>query len=165
MYFVDCGDADDEIFLLAQKINDGEKEGETDDLAAEMKLFKARTADLPLGSFRDAKMLYKPDGNYFIEDMDVCKDCVLLYERSTADGKQRISICGRDGAASTCVISLPEQINECAKISPGLNACYGSTKFRFYVESPFHPPTALDYDIDLGTYCGDCPGEMNDYFF
>ena len=165
LYFVDCGDAEDDIFLLAHKMNDCEKEVETDDLGAEMKLFATRTADLPLGSFRDAKMLYKPDGNYFIEDMDAFSDRVLLYERSTANGKQRISICGRDGTASTCVISLPEQINEFAKISPGLNACYGSTKFRFYVESPLHSPTALDYDFELDTYCGGRPGESTkDYF-
>jgi oligopeptidase B len=62
---------------------------------------------------------------------------------------------------------LPEEINECAKISPGLNACYGSTNFRFYVESPLHPSTALDYDFELDAYYGGRPGETwatKDYF-
>eukprot|EP00563_Minutocellus_polymorphus_P008357 CAMPEP_0181027084 /NCGR_PEP_ID=MMETSP1070-20121207/3981_1 /TAXON_ID=265543 /ORGANISM="Minutocellus polymorphus, Strain NH13" /LENGTH=725 /DNA_ID=CAMNT_0023104313 /DNA_START=174 /DNA_END=2355 /DNA_ORIENTATION=+ len=153
MYFVDCGDADDEIFLLAHKTNNDEEKVESDCLGEEMKLFTARSTDLPLGSFRDAKMLYKPDENHSIQDIDVFSGFVLLYETSTQDGKQRISICREDGAASTCTVSLPEQIHECVQISLGQNGFFNSSSFRFYVESPLRPPTPLEYDVEMGTYC------------
>ena len=80
-------------------------------------------------------------------------------------GNNPISVQSMTNTLTTDTKATIKQINEFAKISPGLNACYGSTKFRFYVESPLHSPTALDYDFELDTYCGGRPGESTkDYF-
>ena len=166
MYFVDCGNADDEIYILAHRVNidKNDKDNlETDGLGEEMRLFAASSTDFPLCSFQNAKAFYEPDDNHFIEDMDVFKEFVVLYERSTHDGKQRISICaiGDDGP-SAGLVSLPWQ--SAIQISPGQNACFESSSFRFYVESPLHPPTPLEYDVKSGAYCNQC-NELNSLDF
>ena len=160
MYFVDCGYADDEIYILAHRTCDDQSSFSTDGLEEEMSLFSASSSDLPLSSLQNSNLLYKPDDKHFIEDMDIFfKDfVVLLYERSTQDGTQRMSICGRDGILPlSSTVPLPEgMIAGGLQISPGQNALFDSSEIHFYVESPLHSPTLLEYDIKSGTYSGHC---------
>ena len=158
MYFVDCGNADDEIYILAHRMSfdlEDQDSVKTDGLGKEMRLLAASSADLPLSSFQNAKTLYKRKDNHVIEDMDVFKEFIVLHERSTQDGKQRIAICELGGCdPSADVVPLPEQST--IQISPGHNARFESSSFRFYVESPLHPPTPMEYDVKSGAYCDQC---------
>ena len=160
MYFVDCGNADGEIYILAHRMNVDQNDQDnvkTDGLREELILFTASSADLPLDSFQNAKTLYKPKDNHFVEDIDVFKEFVVLYERSTQDGTHRISVCGLgDDVPHTGVVPLLEK--SAIQISPGQNACFESSSFRFNVESPLHPPTALEYGVESGAYCDQCNG-------
>ena len=67
MYFVDCGNADDEIYILAHRMSfdlDDQDSVKIDGLGKEMSLLAASSADLPLSSFQNAKTLYKPEDNH-----------------------------------------------------------------------------------------------------
>jgi len=147
LYHIDVGVKDD-VFLLAHAAEPLHKSG----LSEEMALFETSLSAFPLNtSF--GKQCAGADDEYIIADMDVFKDFVALYERSTVDGRHRIRLQMRTTTShgeEDAIIPLPPGSGDCAVLSTGGNMCYTSTSLRFRVESPCSPGRTFSYDTKTG---------------
>lgn len=123
-----------------------------------------------------------PNADAFdIEDIDVFKDFVALFERSLISGDQRIRIVQRNGCSvsSSNTPSLHLSTPEVAEhyydsiysppggsvVQAGSNQYYESETLRFSLSSPFEKETALDLDLSTCVPRTIDQGVMNDHNF
>ena len=164
-YHVDVGTTDD-VILLASIENDENTSG----VYSELSLVETSMQDLPLPNTREDlvqridkhKMLQQVQqeeeqiqDRHIINDMDLFKKYLVLYERSTVDGRQRIRVLNRidDGgdtlSSISTILPLSDEMNtNCSKISPAGNMYYNSKSFQFTIESPIQPPSLYHYDFE-----------------
>lgn len=154
LYYVECGNSSDDIFILAHFMNGGlNTSGGRSSLGEEMTLFQTRVQDLPLENFCSCRVLATSDHSHFIEEMDLFDAYIVLYERSVDDGIQRIRILNRkstDLDEVSSLVPLFQELNDCVTVTPGGNAWYESTCLAFSVETPVDPPTMCSFDMNEG---------------
>ena len=125
LYHLDVGDANDVVILLSK--NGGDYE------------IMETTADMlplePNGIIPEAIDANKDEDHHVISDMDLFQGHLVLYERSSTTGLQRITVRHRH-SLSEITIPLPPGIAECGKLSPAGNINFRSTSLRFHAESP-----------------------------
>lgn len=131
-YHIDVGIYDD-IYLLASADRSNHECG----LDEELTLFKTSIDELPLRSGFGALVAGRCDG-FVISDMDIFRDAVVLYERSSVDGSQRVRVMG-----SSCdsVVHVPLQLNPCG------NMFYDAHAVQFTIESPVDEPVLYEYNF------------------
>ena len=131
-YHLDVG-ADGDVYLLVSADRSNHECG----LDEELTLFRASINELPLRSGFGAFVAGRSD-EFVISDMDIFRDAVVLYERSSVDGSQRIRV---KGCSCESVAHVPDQLNPCG------NMFYDAKVVQFTVESPVHEPVLYEYDF------------------
>ena len=114
---------------------------------------------LPSSSRDDWVSLWQPsDESEPIEDVDVFRDHVVLYERSKGIPRVRmLNVLPHDKNASESAprlidngfVALPTGDGVPCAISPAPNRQYDSSIFNFQLSSPITPPTPYLYDMSL----------------
>ena len=105
------------------------------------------------------------DQEFFVEDMDLFRTHIVLYERSRRNGEQRVRLQQRDlgdrkSKPRDTILDLSSFSSEnCdtgnlvlplywSKLTPVGNICFESSFFRFELESPVAPGLVYQYDFD-----------------
>jgi protease II len=136
MYHLDVGPNGD-IYLLANSNTLNNDTG----LDMELRLFKTSIDCLPLKSnFGD--FLTGRSNEFVISDMDIFQDFVVLYERSTLDGTQRIRLISN---STERTVILSQLMNPCG------NMYFYAKKVLFTLESPVQAPLFYEYDFESNT--------------
>ncbi len=122
---------------------------------------------LPLPSETSLPLQFD-EQDYFLEDMDLFRSQIVLYERSRKNGNQRVKLRQRGlGSESSrsrdTILDLSSVSSEStknsalgepilplfwSKLSPVGNMCFESNLFRFELESPLAPGQVYEYDFD-----------------
>jgi oligopeptidase B len=146
LYHLDVGVNKDIVILISQEhSNDGN-----------YCLFETTIDALPLEQVIDMKAFHgmNRDG-FFIHDMDLFQDFLVLYERSKQDGRQRMRIHRRQAYRDSLPVVDPEE-SEIAiieptsvdgKISPIGNINFYATSLRYQVESPVNPGCIYEFSF------------------
>jgi protease II len=176
LYHIDVG-VDQDLVMLSS--NERQNHGD-------YSLTEISVDSLPLISYTDENDYNNDDNdveeeeeegrNFFIEDMDLFRDHIVLYERSKKNGDQRIRVRYRrdvfklqeeeESSSSTrehnalkdTIVDLssssPLENNNCkavplwSKLSPIGNMCFDVNFFRFELESPVSPGAVYEYNFD-----------------
>ncbi|KAF1315151.1 Serine protease family s09a, partial [Globisporangium splendens] len=86
-----------------------------------------------------------------IEDVDLFKDYLVLYER--VQSVPRIRVCKLSNPRENShFIPLPRE-HEICRISPGVNRDYTSHSVRFSISTPLVPEIVYDYDMQAKKLC------------
>ena len=131
-YHIDVGSSG-EIYLLAS----ADKLNHECGLCEELTLFRTSIANLPLKSNFGVFLAGSTDG-FVISDMDIFRDAVVLYERSSLNGSQRIRVKGIDGDS---VAEIPMDLNPCG------NMFFDAKVVQFTIESPIRKPILYQYNF------------------
>jgi oligopeptidase B len=145
LYHLDVGVERDVVMLVAdESVNGGN-------------YFVVETSidDMPLNQFDygflQSSPIRKQDGEFVIEDMDLFKTHLVLYERSTTNASQRVQCRRRGDCMDTKTFGLSTDtldINDkWSKLSPCGNICYHSDSFRFQAASPTTPGCVFEYSF------------------
>ena len=167
-YFVDCGEDDDIVIMAhtsATRLHEHSHEHGDDstdgpeDLAPEFSIFEDKIHNLPLGTstlFRNSGSIVATSdtegtkSGYFIEDMELFKSAIVVYERSCTDGAQRMRLIDRK-SGNDREIPLKGGTEEGSHVvSSAGNMNYNSTHFEYIMESPVTPPMTRSYDLQKG---------------
>jgi protease II len=169
LYHIDVG-VDQDLIMLTS--NERQNRGD-------YSLTEISFDSLPLISYTDDNGYNDDDEeegrDFFIEDMDLFRDHIVLYERSREFGEQRIRVRHRrdvfklqekSSSLSTreakrlkdtiIDLSSPSSLenNNCnvvplwSKLSPVGNICFDVNFFRFELESPVSPGVVYEYNFD-----------------
>lgn len=138
-YHVDVGDQGS-IYLLASQNG------------SEMAVLETTVESLPMPKDQDISKLViaASDASHAITDIDLFRDYLVLYERSTRDGRQHIHVQQRKNKEKSVNVTLSEDTMNCSKISPAGNMYYDAESLRFSVESPASPGRIYDYHLKSG---------------
>ena len=138
-YHVDVGDQGS-IFLLASQNG------------SEMSVLETTVESLPMPKDQDLSKLViaASDVSHVITDIDLFRDYLVLYERSTRDGRQHIHVQQRKKKEKANIVTLSEETINCSKISPAGNMYYNAESLRFSVESPASSGRIYDYHFKSG---------------
>lgn len=137
-YFADH--ADDRFFIVTNA-----------DKAQNYKIAVSMTATQPAGdeehgSEWETFLPESPDVK--IEDVDLFRDYLVLYER--VHSVPRIRVCNLKGDSSATAgshfVPLPVK-HEICRISPGVNRDYTAHSVRFSISTPLVPEIVYDYDM------------------
>lgn len=165
VYHVDVG-ADQDVVMLVSE--DGGDYAVTETLV--------RSLPLPSNAIDRSCRDGMPDGGgghvassprnagYCIEDMDLFRNYLVLYERSTTTGEQRIRVRmrshGNNDRADATASSRPEgSVIDLSLASVGIpwsklssvgNICFDANFLRFELESPTTPGTTYEYHFESG---------------
>ncbi|KAI2505880.1 serine-type exopeptidase [Fragilaria crotonensis] len=131
-YHIDVG-ANGDVYLLVSTDRSSHECG----MDEELTLFRALINELPLRSGFGAFVAGQSD-QFVITDMDIFRDAVVLYERSSVDVSHRIRV---KGSSCESVAHVPHQLNPCG------NMFYDANVVQFTVESPVHYPVLYEYDF------------------
>jgi len=158
-YYVDCG-ADSDVFLMVNQNEDkmgdslGNKNIEYTEqchlLGKENSVFQTCVRNLPLTLSSVATLTHIASSSlYFIEDMDIFKNYLTFYERSSVNAQQRIRVISRSKSKNERVISIPKSSleGECQSISPCGNINYNADSLLFITETPLIPPVTYEYNF------------------
>jgi protease II len=137
-YHLDVGEKNDVVILVSEN-------GE------EYRVIEATVDSLPLNASNYLEYQtdeLQPDADYAISDMDIFRDHLVFYDRSTSNGLERIRTHRRDALESPpVVVPLPSINAECYKLSAGGNIYFGSHNISFKVESPVDAGLVYDFDM------------------
>jgi protease II len=136
-YHIDVGQHEDVVLLISsEKHNDGN-----------YSLMETSVDSLPLEKYNEMSSLEhaNDDVEFFIEDMDLFQNHLVLYERSKHNSMQRIRLRHRHpntndfgGVQDETIIDISSlengRIN--GKLSPSGNIHFNATSLQFHVESP-----------------------------
>lgn len=138
-YHVDVGDQGAIILLASQN-------------GSEMAVLETTVESLPMPKDQDLSKLViaASDASHAITDIDLFRDYLVLYERSTRDGRQHIHVQQRKNKEKAINVTLSEETINCSKISPAGNMYYDAKSLRFSVESPASPGRTYDYHFKSG---------------
>ncbi|CAB9497823.1 Prolyl endopeptidase-like [Seminavis robusta] len=172
MYHLDVG-ANDDIYILVSSVGNTTNS----ELGLEYSLWKTTVDDLPLqlGHGQCGTLVAGgSDSEYAITDMDIFANFTALYERSTTNGKQRISILPKAADSSEPSLGPSDNIivpiaschdgDDCIQVSPGGNMHFEANHVRFSSESPSSPPSVYEFDIltkELRLVSGDANAPAN----
>jgi oligopeptidase B len=137
-YHLDVG-ANGDVYLLVNSQDDL-----NNDSNEQLMLFRSSVDSLPLKSNSSdfGTFIAGSTDEYVIADIDIFRDALVLYERSTIDGSQRIRIKGSNGDHS---INIAQQMN------PSGNMWYDAPSVQFTVESPVTGPLTHEYNFETET--------------
>jgi oligopeptidase B len=139
-YHVDVG-ANNDVWIVANASEPNHASG----LGEEIAVFETTIDVLPL---RDGfGSLRAESDEYIIHDIDLFRQHVVYYQRSSIDGKQRMRVDNRVTGTSR-IVNVPG--DDCSILSPGGNIFFDATKLRFFVESPFSPGSTYEFDFETG---------------
>ena len=160
-YYIDCGTKDDVIILAhrflnqqqEQHIGNGICEAKVDSsiIGNEISVFQAHIQDFPLslGQFGNPIRKHSDEMNYFVEEVDLFENFLVLYERSSLNSSQRIRVVDRHVKDCKGSIIPIEGIHglDHFMISPGGNMHFHSNSLHFTIETPLTPPIHCQYDF------------------
>ena len=118
---------------------------------SELAVLETTIDSLPLSQERNDIMNLTFAGSqadHVITDIDLFRDYLVLYERSTHDGRQHIHVRNRLGAWNATAIRLLDETVRCYKLAPCGNMYYNAKSLRFSMESPSVPSCVYDYDFE-----------------
>jgi len=182
-YYVECSNKG-EVILLAhkfpeQKVNyksnpitikpreEQRNEGQDEcyqqvTIGDEISIFETSIEDLPLTStdFGKPIHMHNAKSTFFVEDIDLFQDNLVLYERSSTSSDQRIRVIDRTTSKTNIrdddlnyehIIPINEVIPEGGIhhyiISMCGNMQFDAKTLKFNVESPLTPPMSFEYDF------------------
>jgi oligopeptidase B len=148
LYHLDVG-VDQDVVMLTSNDND---EGN-------YKVLETSIASLPLkkdgNDSRASAVISAEDCNtneFFIEDMDLFQDYLVLYQRSKKTGLQRLCVQERNNSEpnpSTVDLSETGSV-PWTQLTPAGNIWYQASFLRFELESPFLQGCVHEYDFETG---------------
>eukprot|EP00980_Cylindrotheca_fusiformis_P016848 scaffold5085_cov115-Cylindrotheca_fusiformis.AAC.13 len=142
-YHLDVGEEEDVVILASRN-------GE------EYRVLETTVDSLPIHIQDCTQTTFPIDPEYSISDMDLFRDYIVFYERSKRNGLERIRTHSRTRTqnlpAPPVIVPLPsnqegQPHRECYKLSPGGNMYFGSQSLSFRIESPVHPPSLYEFDM------------------
>ena len=173
VYHLDIGHEEDVYILIST--NDASIAGQDDTIilregqcsapsqGPEFSLWHTKIEALPLAQpnamldSNSSTFISGAQQGHVITDMDIFKDFIALYERSTDDGTQRIRLVRtattHTGAFREQIMPGQEKIvpvgsaseHKCTSLSPSGNLHYNADSVRFAVESPACPRLVYEY--------------------
>jgi protease II len=154
-YFVDCGNKG-EVIILAHEfpnlLNNDMGQKDHGGLGNEISVFEESIQSLPLASNYFGKSIHNHSDKsaFFVEDMDLFENYLVLYERSSIDSSQQIRILNRDSKGfDQHVVPLGElQGVEHQMITPGGNMHFYTNSLHFNIETPLEPPITCTYNCE-----------------
>ncbi|KAG7349682.1 oligopeptidase B [Nitzschia inconspicua] len=147
LYHLDVGKNKDVVMLMSnEKHNNGN-----------YRLLETSIESLPLLHENGLRMLSEADdAEFFIEDMDLFQDFLVLYERSTRDGMQRMRIRQRDCESQYSCNANNDKFIDAAtidsgkglvKLTPSGNIHFEASTLRVQLESPILPGNLYEYSF------------------
>jgi oligopeptidase B len=153
VYHLDVGDNDD-VYIL---VSDGNEQSGTNNrsFGLELSLWETTVDSLPTGADLDlslGRLVSGAQEGFVITDMDIFRDFVALYERSTNNGTQRLRLLRKRGSSlvsddESIIVPFTSPNEQCAVLSPAGNMHYKATSVRFVVDSPSCPGKTYEYDV------------------
>jgi hypothetical protein len=159
-YYIDCG-VDGDIILMAHRF--ASKLDVSPDikmsLGLELTVFETCIHDLPLEACYFGKRLDCGEGSSlfpFIEDIDLFRNHIVLYERSPVNALQQIRIIARTqklpSPKNQVVVTGTKSNNDLQfqSLTPGSNINYNSSSISFVLETPVSQPETYRYNFKTG---------------
>jgi oligopeptidase B len=147
-YHVDVGTNQDVIIMASRSVGEKNIVGDDDQVVGvELSVWETTIDSLPLQDDCWGRSVARPKTGYVITDMDLLENYLVLYERSTLEGRQRIRVIERRNCGEEWIVPVPESSHDepLVMLSAAGNMHYQSKHVRFHAESPSMPRKTYEY--------------------
>ena len=127
------------------------------DKTQELAVWKRNIEDIVgFRSTKASKPFVAASLNHIIFDVDIFRDFLVIYERSTVNGMDRIRLVDL-WSGDESIVPLQEELMASATVMPIGNLCYRSQFIRFTVQSPIQLPRVMEYNVTTRSLTDLCP--------